>query len=207
MPDTGLEECRRFPGDARSARLARQFLHEVLAGSPYAGCLADAQIAVGELVTNVVLHAHTDYTLTIRAFQNRLRIEVQDGNALLPVARLHDVDATTGRGMDLVRQITVDSGAELVETGGKVVWFAMDVPPSALPPGAVVDNAVPGDAVPSPRRASAVAGEEPAPESAVPIEVVLSGVQPALWRVAIEETDSILREMALYWVDHPGDPV
>ena len=230
IPDAGLEESRHFRGDARSAQLARSFLREVLAGSPYAGCLADAQIAVGEIVTNVILHAHTDYTLTLRACQDRLRVEVRDGNALLPVHRLHDVDATTGRGMDLVRQITADSGAELLAAGGKVVWFAMDVPPSelSLPAGEVLTRGVDDNApVPSPRsvgatvgavagavagagagpRAGAVAGEELLSGGSEAIEVVLSDVQPALWRVAIEETDAILREMALYWVDHPGDPV
>ena len=193
--EVDFEQSWDLLGDARSAAMARRFLREALAGSAYAACLADAQIAVGEIVTNVVLHAHTACTLTLRAGHGRLRVEVRDGNPLLPVQRLHEVDDTTGRGMDLVRQITADSGFELLDSGGKVVWFALELPTDAP--------------VPSPRLAPGLPAEpdSPLPATTDRVEVVLGGVPPALWRVAIEETDAILREMALYWVDHPGDPV
>ena len=199
---TEIEMSCQLVGDARSAQLARRFLSDVLTDTAFAPCLHDAQIAVGEIVTNVVLHAHTDLTVTIRVDDSRLRIEVRDGSPLLPVRRRYDVDATTGRGLALVRQITVDSGAELLEAGGKVVWFVLERPEDQTAPQAGRPEA--------PHTVQTrVDLLEPAASARPPgaAEVVLIGVPPALWRVALEECDAILREMALYWADHPGDPV
>ena len=190
----GFERSWQLDGNARSAQRARQLLREVLSEPLYADWLDDAQLAVSEIVSNVVLHAHTDMVLTVRAEHERLCVEVRDNSCQLPVERVYDPEATTGRGMALVRQLTTEFGAALLPDGGKVVWFVMGRPnldpdswplPLAFPPPTLTTGR-----------------SEPAFNA---VHVALDGVDPELVERAREEADAILREMTLYWAEHPGE--
>ena len=191
----GFERSWQLEGNAKSSQRARQLLREALSDPLYADWLDDAQLAVSEIVSNVVLHAHTDLVLTVRAEHERLCIEVRDDSSQLPIERIYDPEATTGRGMALVRQLTTEFGAELLPEGGKVVWFVIGRPlmdsrswplPSGLPATVTLATGV----------------TEPAPNA---VHVILAGVEPALLQRALEETDAIFREMSLYWAEHPPE--
>ena len=187
----GFERSWQLPGHARSAQRARQLLREVLSEPLYADWLDDAQLAVSEIVSNVVLHARSDMVLTVRAEHERLCIEVRDEDSQLPVERVYDPEATTGRGMMLVRQLSTAYGAELLPGGGKVVWFVLGRP--------ILD------------RKSWPLAPAPVPAGSLPpvnaLHVVLDGVPPELMLQTREESDAILREMALYGEQHPGEAV
>lgn len=81
-------------------------------------------LLVSEVVTNAVLHARTDLTLTLSREGDGVRIEVADGSSLPPALRWHSPTATTGRGLRLLDMLA-DSWAAESTASGKTVWFAV----------------------------------------------------------------------------------
>jgi len=73
-----------------------------------------------------VEHASHPVTVTIVRDDQRLRLEVSDGSAILPVIRELDHQRRNGRGMHLVEQLTTRWGAECHPDGGKTVWVEFD---------------------------------------------------------------------------------
>lgn len=83
---------------------------------------------VSELVTNVVLHAGTGIVIKVVDGDAHVRVEVADGSPALPRQRRVDGASTTGRGMRLLRTLSVESGFEAdatVAPAGKLVWFTV----------------------------------------------------------------------------------
>lgn len=81
---------------------------------------------VSELVTNAVLHAGTDILLDITDANCQVRVSVTDGSPALPRQRRIDHASCTGRGLRLLRILSVTSGtdsSDAVRPGGKAVWF------------------------------------------------------------------------------------
>lgn len=80
-----------------------------------------AQLAASELTTNALLHGGGRATVYLEAKPDGIRIEVRDGNRLVPLRALESSDAMTGRGLALVAQLATGWGVD--ETAdGKVVW-------------------------------------------------------------------------------------
>ena len=88
------------------------------------GACDDAAALVSELATNAVIHARTPFTLVVSRIEDRVRVDVHDGSAVLPRRRAYGLDAATGRGLRLISTMSSDWGIE-AETGGKVVWFEL----------------------------------------------------------------------------------
>lgn len=115
--------------DARHVGQARRFAVEATASL---GGDDDAQDVVrslvSELVTNVVLHAGTDVVIHVVDGDEHVRVEVVDGSPAFPRQRRIDGSSTTGRGMRLLRTLSVASGFEAdttVAPSGKLVWFTV----------------------------------------------------------------------------------
>lgn len=89
-------------------------------------------LLVSELVSNVVLHARTDCSLSIEDIDDRVRVEVRDGSDRLPglTARI-DPLAQSGRGMLLVDGLSDGHGVEPLPGGGKLIWFELLRPEAA----------------------------------------------------------------------------
>jgi len=115
-----------LPPTARSVRVARHVVLELLRvwRVPHDG--EDAALLVTELVANVVDHVRgdEDLTLEIGASEDWLRIAVVDGSALRPVLRELLLDEPRGRGMRMVQAIADRWGVEDYR-GGKRVWFEL----------------------------------------------------------------------------------
>lgn len=118
--------------DPSSARQARCFA---------AGLVADADVRdvvvllVSELVTNAVLHGgphapEATVGMSIAVAADRVRIEVEDASANIPVVGDGALDRPTGRGLLLVESLATRWGSELVDVG-KVVWVEVAVPAAA----------------------------------------------------------------------------
>lgn len=78
-----------------------------------------------ELVTNAVNHAGTAFELTLDLDDDGLRLEVFDADERLPAILLAEVDATSGRGIQIVSALADEWGAAVAERDdvtGKVVW-------------------------------------------------------------------------------------
>ncbi|MER5480364.1 SpoIIE family protein phosphatase [Streptomyces sp. NPDC002734] len=123
-PSPGAPRSRRFDGRrADSVAAARGFVRSVLeaAGTPPEP-LDTACLLVSELATNSFLHARTEVEVTVRAGEERIRLEVADRRPdLMPVPRTCPPNAGTGRGLGVVTELADRFGAD---RGGeeKRVW-------------------------------------------------------------------------------------
>ena len=185
-----LERALSLPGEPRSAGLARAFVRQLLEDAGRDDWVESAVLAVSELVTNGVIHGHTDLELTGRVEDDHLRVEVRDFNPTLPSPRSYDDHATTGRGLELVAAVSQAHGVESLGGGGKVVWFCVgsatyEQEGSADELLAQWDDLGDGPVV------------DVRPLEAGTVTVVLRAMPSTLWLAAREHHDALLRELAL----------
>jgi hypothetical protein len=109
------------PGPSSPA-LARRFLSELSAAWSLPEPVGEQLVLVGsELVTNAVLHARTQLTLTLELQADRVRVSVRDHSSAAVALRHYRPDALTGRGLGVVATVSRAWGVEPA-TGGKVIW-------------------------------------------------------------------------------------
>ncbi len=126
------------PEDEQAAAARRDAARELSTNGVGSDVLEDALIVVGELVTNAIRHAATEFTLALDISAERVRIEVGDRDTRPPVVVAADVDATSGRGLVLVAAAASTWGFETADhdgIAGKTVW-------AELLRGDVADRAV-----------------------------------------------------------------
>jgi anti-sigma regulatory factor (Ser/Thr protein kinase) len=119
------ERRRTFPSTPVSAGQARAFVESVLAGAGLDDLSYSATLLVSELVANAILHSGTPLEVVVRCVDDRVRVEVHDGNPQLPVRKHYSTMSGTGRGLMLVERMAAGWGSERT-AGGKVVWFELD---------------------------------------------------------------------------------
>lgn len=188
-----------FPAVPVSAREARRFLRVFLDSSALDDdFVQSAELALSEVVTNAVLHAHTDFDVALTLDGYRLRVEVRDRNPQTPVQRSYGENATTGRGMHLVAAYTRDCGVD-ADTDGKTVWFVMDAAAGQEQSEQDLLDSWAVDLDDDPLGAAPTADNQDT--------VVLIALPPTLWLAAREHHDAVIRELALYTAEHPdGTP-
>lgn len=186
MVDTRVERSVTLPPDPSSPAVARQLLREVLTECGRDHWRDAAELALSELTTNSVLHAHSHMIVRIRCGPEELRVEVEDTSQTIPQQRSYGQISTTGRGLALVAAVASEHGFSRT-TAGKIVWFALGVDPveAAEDVAALLDAWGDDDPLERP------------PHSADIRHVTLAGFPPTLWLAAVEMHDALLREMAL----------
>jgi Histidine kinase-like ATPase domain len=102
---------------------ARRFVADRLSDLPQE-TVDVARLLVSEVVTNAVLHARTNLSLTLERNDTTVNVRVEDENPVLPVLRTHGTDAGTGRGLWVLESMASRWGSHSVD-GGKVVWFEL----------------------------------------------------------------------------------
>lgn len=129
MPVSGTSQRieRTLPAAARSVAGARQLVRQTLSDWTAPQYEWTAAQLLTELVTNAVIHAGTPVTVCLALFADRLRVEVRDGSPRLPAQRSYGVQATTGRGLQLVSVLATSWGVSIDE-GGKTVWCEVEDP-------------------------------------------------------------------------------
>lgn len=179
-----MERTTTLEAAPTSVRAARRFVAEVLAEWRLSGLVETAELLVSELVTNALLHAHTDVELVARLGDGRLRIEVRDTSAVLPTTGSHHQESQTGRGLQLVELLADSWGVDVDHEGrgieGKAVWFELW---ASSPPGRVHLSGPLSNRAPSP------AG------------VCFEGVPTALYRASEEHRLAVTREFVLMTID------
>ena len=125
MTAKGVQRQVTLAPAAESARTARRLVADVLASAGGSEFEDTATLLTSELVTNGIVHAHTDLHMTVEATPTWVRVEVVDGNPQLPVRRDYDDSAITGRGMEMVELLADDFNVEPLHEGGKRVWFRL----------------------------------------------------------------------------------
>jgi anti-sigma regulatory factor (Ser/Thr protein kinase) len=134
--DPGSEEgpewsVMDFPPAPESVRAARQYIQQRCQDGhfPPATC-AEAELLIGELVSNVVRHTGTEARVRVRSSPERLSVEVRDTGD--PAAAVGPVEPSVrgGRGLRVVEVVATSWGVRRY-AGGKVVWFDLSRPESA----------------------------------------------------------------------------
>ncbi|MEV4314308.1 ATP-binding protein [Actinocrispum sp. NPDC049592] len=105
----------RLSRDPASVGAARELVRSTVTG-PW---LDDVVLVVSELVTNALLHGSGNPVLRLCGGGNRVRVEVQDTNPVLPEIRESGQDG--GWGLPMVERLSKEWGASTVP-GGKIVW-------------------------------------------------------------------------------------
>ena len=120
MPDAEVT----LPGEASSVPTARHFVESILTawGQPEHGWTA--ALLISELSANCTLHARTSFTVRVELQESQVRLAVSDGSSRAPAVRDYGTDATTGRGLRMVGELSAAWGVE-VHDGGKTVWAVL----------------------------------------------------------------------------------
>lgn len=184
---TLVEGHHDLPGDLESASAARRLVRAALEDADHTEWTDAAVLAVSEVVTNAVLHAHSAVQLWIGITDEQLCVEVRDFSPMLPVQRNYDLEATTGRGMGLVAALTSACGVHSLGADGKVVWFCLDEREPELDPDALL---------------AAWDIDELLPGTAELREIELLSMPATLWLSARQHHDAIVRELMLYLAQH-----
>jgi hypothetical protein len=115
------DDARSFLCEARSSSLARGFVADRLFAWGRPALVDDALIVVAELATNAVLHAQSEFIVSLSCQQATLRVSVRDASSALPALQDPNPDSLCGRGLVLVSAVAERWGTELI-VDGKVVW-------------------------------------------------------------------------------------
>ncbi len=184
----------RLSPEPGSARRARVLLRDVLTRTERLDCLDAAELACTELVTNALLHAHTDMEVTVEV-DAVVRVSVRDFNPTPPLQRHYDVQATTGRGLALVAAVSDDHGISDVGPDGKTMWFTV---------GGAETTKSDADVLAAWDLAEWDVGGWPAVPAEAPDlrTVTLRQVPPTLWLASRQHHDALLRELAFYRTRH-----
>lgn len=105
---------------------ARTFVGDVLRRWELEALVTDAVLLTSELVTNSVLYARSDVTVTVALADGVAEVGIADRSDVLPRQGSENVRAEGGRGLHLVELVAREWGVASM-TGGKQVWFRLDV--------------------------------------------------------------------------------
>jgi anti-sigma regulatory factor (Ser/Thr protein kinase) len=117
---------RELPLAPSAVAEARTFVADALRRWELESLVPDAALLTSELVTNSLLHARTDVTVTVAVADGVAEVGVADRSASPPQARPLGVTGESGRGLHLVEQLAQDWGV-VPTSRGKQVWFRLDV--------------------------------------------------------------------------------
>ncbi len=111
-----------LPRNPSSVAAARRFIQARAAAWSFPEPASEQLVLIGsELVTNAVLHARTELTLSLELHDDRVRISVRDHSQAPATLRHYRADALTGRGLGVVAALSDNWGINAA-ADGKVVW-------------------------------------------------------------------------------------
>jgi anti-sigma regulatory factor (Ser/Thr protein kinase) len=113
-----------LPATPIAARQARQVV-ATQCSSWDTDSIDTALLLTSELVTNAVIHGHSDVQLQVSTDGTLLRVDVADDNSRLPRQRQPDPHALDGRGLQIVELLATRWGVD-EEPIGKTVWFELN---------------------------------------------------------------------------------
>jgi anti-sigma regulatory factor (Ser/Thr protein kinase) len=116
-----LERKAEFSPDPVSVADARRFVRQTLVDWDAEAFEYQVSALVTELATNSILHARTSFVVELSYSGHQLRLSVTDGSSRAPLRKSHSPEATTGRGLELVRALSDSWGVDR-QARGKTVW-------------------------------------------------------------------------------------
>jgi serine phosphatase RsbU (regulator of sigma subunit)/anti-sigma regulatory factor (Ser/Thr protein kinase) len=184
---TASTERFELPADAGPAliRAARTFVEREVVRRGAGAVADDVALSAAELLANAVQHGVAPITVTVSGDEQRIRLEVSDGNSRPPVRPAVSLSNMTGRGLALVEAVSARWGVERNGGPGKVVWAEFEAAGVGTPEVAVDALLVPWD-------------DEVADETIEPhYTVVLGDVPTDLLIEAKSHIDNLVREFSL----------
>jgi len=127
--ELGLRASLGIRPDLASAGLARRFIADFCNAAQLGEDVCQvAALLTSELVTNAIRYGGSRAVLEAHMPGGALRVTVADENPDLPeVGDAPALTAEGGRGVLLVSTLAARWGVELLPTGGKAVWFELDL--------------------------------------------------------------------------------
>lgn len=113
-----------LPAEASAAGAARAHVRDWLTRTGLAELDDVVVLLASEVVTNAVLHAGSASSLLVERWGTGVRVTVTDASPVLPARRRRSGTATTGRGCQLLADLSDSWGAE-PDGVGKRVWFVV----------------------------------------------------------------------------------
>jgi hypothetical protein len=120
-----------LPGELTSAGEGRALVSEPLEKWDLASMVPTTQLLVSELVTNAIRYTHGPVTLRL-LLERTLVCEIADSSPALPRMRYAARDDESGRGLQIVSQLSRRWGARRT-AGGKIVWCEQQLPQGYIP--------------------------------------------------------------------------
>jgi anti-sigma regulatory factor (Ser/Thr protein kinase) len=120
-----------LPGELTSAGEARALVSEPLEKWDLASMVPTTQLLVSELVTNAIRYTHGPVTLRL-LLERTLVCEIADSSPAPPRMRYAAGDDESGRGLQIVSQLSLRWGARRT-AGGKIVWCEQQFPRGYVP--------------------------------------------------------------------------
>jgi anti-sigma regulatory factor (Ser/Thr protein kinase) len=116
------EQRLELPSRPTSAAEARRFVAKALK-SVEPSVREVSVLLASELVTNALLYAQGRIVVRVAPLEDAWRVTVHDGSPTEVRPRHVGVEATSGRGLALVEQLSTAWGVEHDDEQGKEVWF------------------------------------------------------------------------------------
>ncbi len=116
-----------LPADPRNVGRARDVVRRALLDSGAEQLTDVSALVISELVTNAFVHTGSGVQLLVSATSGSIRVEVEDRGDGFPVRRNYAQTAGTGRGLQLVDELTTRWGVD-ERAEGKAVWFEIGAP-------------------------------------------------------------------------------
>jgi anti-sigma regulatory factor (Ser/Thr protein kinase) len=113
---------RTFEATPLDVGAARRFVVGLLGDRPDADAVA---LCVSELATNAVVHARSEFVVSVSLTEEGVYVEVFDRSPAPPRPNLLVSIGSGGRGLMFVDTLSIAWGSERTPTG-KVVWFETD---------------------------------------------------------------------------------
>jgi anti-sigma regulatory factor (Ser/Thr protein kinase) len=116
-----------LPAQPDSPAAARALIRQTLDTWGIQGPPVDTALVVAsELTTNAVLHARSEFAVSLRRVHGRVRIEVRDESPQRPTPRQPMPEAISGRGLLLVTALSDSWGVD-THDHGKTTWSELCV--------------------------------------------------------------------------------
>jgi serine phosphatase RsbU (regulator of sigma subunit)/anti-sigma regulatory factor (Ser/Thr protein kinase) len=121
--------------DLQGVARVRRFLDDRLSEWDLEPLRDDLDLLATEVVTNALIHAHSEVEIRLREYADRIRVEVRDSDPHPPVpAAILTADAAgnqaaeSGRGL-LIVEVLAKAWGSSPAGRGKTTWFDLSVPP------------------------------------------------------------------------------
>ncbi len=132
-PRTGRIAVERH--DLQGVARVRRFLDDLLVRWGLPALRDDLDLLATEVVTNALIHAHSEVEVRLREYPDRVRVDVRDSDphppvpsAILTADAAGNQAAESGRGLLIVEMLAAAWGSS-PNGRGKTTWFDVAVPP------------------------------------------------------------------------------